>query len=442
MKCLILAAGRGSRLRQRADSKPLLPLLGVPLIERTIRSAMEAGADAFVVVTGHAGEAVREALQGLAPRLGVPIETVENPEWASTENGHSILAAEGLIDGPFLLLMADHLVEPALLRVLLQGSVPEDGLMLAVDGRLENPLVDPEDVTKVHREGERILAIGKDLTRFDGYDTGAFYCTPAVFDAIRQAGEAGDTSLSAAVRQLATAGHAQAVDVSGRFWCDVDDEAALRRAEQALLDRLRGKAHDGPVSRWLNRPLSIRLSRHLVKMPVTPNQISLFSFALSLVAAGLFLPGGYPALALGGLLAQAASVIDGCDGEVARLKYLGSDYGGWFDAVLDRYADAFLLFGLTWHLFAQSGSHAALFVGFMAIIGSFMLSYTADKYDGLMRQRAAAGTRGLNLRLGRDVRVFLIFVGALLNQVFLTLIIIALLMNLETIRRMIVCRHG
>jgi len=442
MKCLVLAAGKGSRLRQRADSKPLLPLLGVPLIERTIRSAMEAGADAFVVVTGHAGGAVRDALRGLARRLEVAIETVENPDWASTENGHSILAAEGCIDGPFLLLMADHLFEPELARALVQGPLPEDGLALAVDGRLDNPLVDPEDVTRVCREGDKILAIGKGLDAFDGYDTGVFYCTPAVFEAIRQVGKAGDTSLSAAVRHLATEGRARAVDVSGRFWCDVDDEAALERAERALLDRLRGKDHDGPVSRWLNRPLSIRLSRHLVNTGVTPNQISLFSFLLSVMAAALFMTGHHATLALGGLLAQAASIIDGCDGEVARLKYLGSDYGGWFDAVLDRYADAFLLFGLTWHAFFQSGSHAALLIGFMAIIGSFMLSYTADKYDGLMRRRALAGMRGLNLRLGRDLRVFLIFIGALSNQVLPTLAVIAVLMNLETVRRLIVCRHG
>jgi len=57
MKCLIIAAGKGSRLRQLGDSKPLIPLLGVPFIERAIRSAVEAGADDFYVVTGYQGGA-------------------------------------------------------------------------------------------------------------------------------------------------------------------------------------------------------------------------------------------------------------------------------------------------------------------------------------------------------------------------------------------------
>jgi CDP-L-myo-inositol myo-inositolphosphotransferase len=175
-------------------------------------------------------------------------------------------------------------------------------------------------------------------------------------------------------------------------------------------------------------------------LDITPNQISLFSFLCSLLAAGLFALGGYPALLFGGGLAQFASIIDGCDGEVARLKYLSSDYGGWLDAVLDRYADAFLLFGLTWHLLAVEASGGILFIGFMAIIGSFMLSYTADKYDNLMRERLQAGGR-TGLRMGRDVRVFLIFLGAATNLVLPVLVVIAVGMNLETLRRIKVARH-
>ena len=143
---------------------------------------------------------------------------------------------------------------------------------------------------------------------------------------------------------------------------------------------------------------------------------------------------GYVSLLLGGVLAQFASIIDGCDGEVARLKYESSDFGGWFDAVLDRYADAFLLLGLTWHLLAKEANGWVLFTGFMAIIGSFMLSYTAEKYDNRMRERIKAGA-GAGLRMGRDVRVFLIFLGAVTNRVLPVLVVIAVVMNFETVRR-------
>jgi len=118
-----------------------------------------------------------------------------------------------------------------------------------------------------------------------------------------------------------------------------------------LLKQLRSKPTDGPVARYLNRPISIRISKWLVNKPITPNQISLAAFLFSTVAALLFAVGYYPLLLLGGLIAQFASIIDGCDGEIARLKYQSSPYGGWLDAVLDRYADAFLLFGLTMYAY-------------------------------------------------------------------------------------------
>lgn len=440
MKCLIIAAGRGSRLRRWGDSKPLIPLLGVPLIERAIRSAIQAGADDFYVVIGYQGAHVRDFLGPLAVRLGIPITPLINEDWEK-ENGLSVLKAREYLHEPFLLLMADHLFDPSIAREMMAHPPAEGEIILAVDKDTRNPLVDMEDVTRVKTKDGKIGDIGKGLTDFNGFDTGIFFCSPSIFEALEHSTEKhGETSLSGAVRILAAVGRARAFHTSGRFWIDVDDPAAFTRAEKALLDRLKGKSNDGPVSRYLNRPLSLRISRRLVKYPVTPNQISLFSFLCSMLGAGLFAFGGYPGLLLGGLLAQFASVIDGCDGEVARLKFQGSDYGGWFDAVLDRYADAFLLFGLTWHAYSANPGPLMLFIGFLAIIGSFMLSYTADKYDRLMRDRIIHGKMP---RLGRDVRVFFIFLGAIFNQVPLTLILIALVMNIETIRRVIVCRnHG
>ncbi len=440
MKCVIIAAGKGSRLGRTGDSKPLIPILGVPLIERVIRSARAAGADDFYVVTGYHEERIRKFLTRLTDRTGIPITPIVNGDWEK-ENGLSVLKARQHLSDPFLLLMADHLFEPSIAREMLELPLAEGEISLAVDRDIRNSLVDMGDVTRVKTEGGKINNIGKGLTDFNGFDTGIFLSTPAIFGTLKRcAEESGDTSLCGAVRVLATEGRAKAVDINGHFWIDVDDPAAVRRAEDALLADLADKPSDGPVSRYLNRPLSVRISRRLVNYRITPNQISLFSFLFSVLAAGLFALGGYPALLLGGFLAQFAAVIDGCDGEVARLKFQTSRYGGWFDAVLDRYADALLLFGLTWHAYADKTDSLILLTGFLAIIGSFMVSYTADKYDRLMLDHIR---HGKGFRLGRDVRVFLIFFGALFNQGVLTLVVIAAVMNVETIRRVIICRdHG
>ncbi len=438
LKCLIIAAGRGSRLKQECDCKPLYPLAGIPLIERSIRSAMEAGADDFYVVVGYKADEVSSFLSVLASRLGINITTIYNEEWASRENGFSVLKAQRYLGEPFLLLMSDHLFAPSIASAVVSCGVCKDEIALAVDRDIDNPNIDINDVTKVNVCSGKVKAIGKDLIEYNGFDTGVFYCFPAIFSALHKAVSLSDSSLSAAVKLMADNAKVKAVDVSGSFWIDVDDSNSVRKAVSGLLINCAGKGNDGPVSKWLNRPLSRRISSILINYPVTPNHISVFSFAISVIAALLFMLNGYISLLIGGILAQFASIVDGCDGEIARIKFMRSCYGGWLDAVLDRYADALLLFGLMWHEWKRSGMEIVLLVGFAAVIGSFMLSYTADKYDGLMRDKFSPSVSGL--RLGRDVRVFLIFLAALFNKSYWALIIIAVIMNLETVRRMIVCR--
>ena len=109
MKCLIIAAGKGGRLQQRGESKPLIPILGVPLIERVIRSAREAGADDFYVVTGCHGERIHTFLSRLSDRAGIRITAIVNEDWGK-ENGLSVLKARQYLRESFLLLMADHLL--------------------------------------------------------------------------------------------------------------------------------------------------------------------------------------------------------------------------------------------------------------------------------------------------------------------------------------------
>jgi len=435
MKCLIIAAGQGTRLKKKGEVKPLVSLLGVPLIERVIRSAIEGGATEFYVVTGYQEILITNFLKSLEERLQISLTLIHNDEWQA-ENGLSVLKARDIINDQFLLLMADHLFDPDIIRSLLDHPLNEGDVLLAVDTDTQNSLVDMEDVTKVHIQNGKILNIGKTIDEFNGFDTGCFLCTTAIFEAIEEAQNIHhDTTLSGAIRVLGERQHAKAVSTQ-KFWIDVDDDQAFGKAERYLMNLLKGKIHDGPISRLLNRPVSIRCSKILVNFNFTPNQISIFSFLLSLFAAAFFAMGEYRYLVFGGIMAQLASIIDGCDGEVARLKYLSSNYGGWFDAVLDRYADAFLLFGLTWHVYSTNLSSLVFVIGFMAIIGSFMVSYTADKHDNLMKNKIHNG-----LRIGRDVNVFLLFLAAISNQPYLGLMVIAVLMNFETIRRIIVCRN-
>jgi len=435
MKCLILAAGRGSRLSKRGDPKPLVPLLGLPLLERVILTARASGLNDFYVLTGYHGQKVRLFLDKLSQTRNVRITEVVNDQWQEG-NGLSVLMAEKLLRENFILLMGDHIFDKQILKRLKAQRVRAGEVILAVDYKKDaNPMIDIQDVTKVLAKDGKVMDIGKNITDYNAYDTGIFLCSPGIFTAIRTSIARKDSSLTGGIRLLAGEGKVRAFDVKDGLWIDVDDERAFQKAQRCLLGRLK-KLSDGPISRYLNRPLSGKITGHLVKTDITPNQISYFCFILSLLGSALFFFRGYATLVAGAFLAQISSIIDGCDGEVARLKHLESDFGRWFDAVLDRYADAFLLFGLTWHAFIPNGNILALIIGFLAIIGSFMNSYTADKYDGLMARRFEAG-RGF--RMGRDIRIFIIFVGAIINQPFLALLLLAVLMNLENVRRVVLC---
>ena len=224
MDCLIIAAGYGSRLRAVSPSKPLTPVAGVPLIERVIRAAAEGGATRFVVATGH--EAAR--LEAFLATLPFPIEPVRVADW-SLPNGHSVLAGAARISGDYVLTMSDHLFDPAIVAAL--RAAPPAALTLAVDRDLANPLLDMDDATKVATgEDGAIVRIGKTLDSFHAVDTGLFRATPALAGAIA----AGGGSLSDGVQRLADEGTAMALDVTGRFWLDVDDPAALAKAEARL----------------------------------------------------------------------------------------------------------------------------------------------------------------------------------------------------------------
>lgn len=235
MKCLIIAAGQGTRLRSIAASKPLARVAGRPLIEHVVSAAAAAGATGFVVVTGYEPEPLEAFLGELSERSGLPIEIVRNPDWARP-NGVSVLAAEARLDSDFVLLMSDHLFDPEILRDMIAADRRDAALTVGADHAVDNPLLDLDDATKIELgEGGRIRRIGKTLSNYDAIDTGIFIATPALLEALRSSLAAGGTgSLSEGVQALAESGRAFTRNIGGRWWLDVDDEAAFAKAEAAV----------------------------------------------------------------------------------------------------------------------------------------------------------------------------------------------------------------
>jgi choline kinase len=232
---LVLAAGNGDRFHNGTrQSKLLEPILGQPLILRTLESARDAGITAIEVVVGYQAEGLRAVIDGFTPP-GLRVHFSLNPEW-HLENGVSVLAARARLgDRRFALLMGDHLFEPAVLTGLLQTGADEDESLLAVDSRALPPAV-TDEATKVRMAGDRIVAIGKDLTDYNAIDTGLFVCSPALFGALERARAAGDTTLTGGIRQLVGRGRMRGVDIGNAAWYDIDTVADLVAAEGLLAE--------------------------------------------------------------------------------------------------------------------------------------------------------------------------------------------------------------
>ncbi|MGE0134535.1 MAG: NTP transferase domain-containing protein [Dehalococcoidia bacterium] len=244
---MILAAGRGSRLRATAtdDPKPLTPLLGSPLIEHAIARFRGAGVSEIIVVVGYGREKMLPKLAEIRQREHVSITPAVCRDWR-LGNGSSALAAAPHVEEPFFLAMADHLFDPEALTRLVAEDDGQRACAVVID-RAPDPSIDVEEATKVQLAGDLVQRIGKELPRYHAIDTGLFLCRDGLFDALRDAAADGQHGLSDAVGRLALAGEAAAVDGTGLGWMDIDTPAELAAAEELLLT-WPGSSSDGEPS--------------------------------------------------------------------------------------------------------------------------------------------------------------------------------------------------
>lgn len=194
-------------------------------------------------------------------------------------------------------------------------------------------------------------------------------------------------------------------------------------------------SYDGLVSRYLNRPLSRPMARALRGTPATPNAVTLFTLALSAVC-GAALCAGWNIV--GGVLIQAVSVIDGVDGELARLKGMSTRFGAVLDAVTDRYADAFMLGGMTVYATRfESWPHPEA-VGVLAVAAALTVSYSRARIEASMQiEPVGDGLFGL---ASRDVRSLIAAIGAVAGQCYWTLIVLAVASALTVTWRLVYLR--
>ena len=154
--------------------------------------------------------------------------------------------------------------------------------------------------------------------------------------------------------------------------------AAERKLNQWLV-----KPTDGIFAR-MNRRISIPISRQLIKWPITPNMVSLFTLGVGFTSGVFFALGGYWNVLFGAMLSVWASILDGCDGEVARLKLQESDFGCWLETICDYLYYLFIFTGMAIGMVRSFGPTYLIWSGLL-IFGAV----TSFLVTGAGRQRLA-----------------------------------------------------
>lgn len=176
----------------------------------------------------------------------------------------------------------------------------------------------------------------------------------------------------------------QCEQVKDEMWQSVVTAQQCIEAEKKL-DRWLVKPTDGLFAR-MNRRVSIPISHLLMQFPVTPNMVTLFTLGVSFAAGVFFALGGYWNMLLGAILSVLASILDGCDGEIARLKLLESDFGCWLETVCDYLYYLFIFAGMAIGLVRSTGNRTYLLWGAFLVFGAVTSFLTI----GLQRRRMAA----------------------------------------------------
>jgi CDP-L-myo-inositol myo-inositolphosphotransferase len=375
---------------------------------------LSAGIERVVVVVGYQAGPVATVVNRIAPDR---VRAVFAERW-ELGNGASLTAAEphAAEEHGFLLITTDHVFSEGALEPLLAAGHPA----VLVD-HAPDPSAWAEG-TRVSLHEERAVAFSKELGD-PSIDCGAFLLPPSVFDAQRKTQATGDASLAGTVTELARVHPLEAVPLPpSAWWQDVDTPEDLKAVSNRLRRSLTKEA-DGPISRYLNRPISTRASMALAHLPIHPDVVSVLAFLFALAGAWTLAVGAGVA---GGLLVLAASILDGVDGEIARLRIRASAAGALLDGVLDRLGDAVVLGGLALWALDEGGDPGIVVILTVAATAGAMLSMaTKDRIAALAIPPAPERWIGFFLG-GRDARLLFVTVFAVLGRPLLAIAVVAI----------------
>ena len=329
--------------------------IGLPLLDRTIMTMGRAGISTVrVLVEGDSSAAIRrlvEAGRDYAAR-GIDVACVE----VTAADECAVLAqAARELSGAFILARADRLYDPALIAMAMAGEVGVDELVVHVDARHDGNGANPGVVV-----ADRRVQLAGAGERESHVDCGLYGVGEALAGRLEELASAGDFAA------LVASVDARAVEIGEWFCFSLATAKQRKLGQRALAKSLARQGVEGPIAKWLNKPISLRITPYLGRAGITPNQITIGSSVVGLIGAAIVLQLTWLGLAIGATLVHVQSVLDGCDGETARLKFQASRFGEWLDHVADDVSTA--AYGLALGYFAMKAFDQPVYI-WLAVAG-------------------------------------------------------------------------
>jgi len=337
----ILLADGGTSASQIRSS--VVRIASLPLLLRTILAAQRAGAARVVVVVDSAARRSVQRNLFWTGRLPEFVQWVEVDANASLSQQLRLIASQGNSER-LVLIDGNATYHPSLLREAIAWRSERTALALTSS---EEPI--------------GIYALSAAMI-----ENPSEHCTSEFASLVQL--HASPANMHSVV----------SMPVPENLWQHASTTEECLSAERKL-NRWLLKPTDGIYAR-LNRKISIPISRQLIKFPITANMVTIFTLGVGFAAGTFFALGGYWNTLIGACLCLFASILDGCDGEVARLKMLESDFGCWLETICD-YAFYLILFvGMTIGLWRTSDSTAYLTSGGLLLFGA-IASFLATGWE-------------------------------------------------------------
>lgn len=329
---IVLCSGTGTN-GEDLSKFPSKSVAQVPQLKRIIINCQRVGIEQFHIITDNAG-----SLKNLL---------IDDPRITSDINW--------VLPGGSVSVDSD--------RVL----ILESSLIITNSGSLEKFVRDSADC----REDEVSVLVNKDadpvvgMDRKTGYVSayfgggssvlGAFSVNSTEVPAVLSA-----TGLDNWIGEEATRHRMRIFGADSGYWYRLSDTVESRKEAERIIFSHVGKTATGWIARNINGRMSLPLSKLLIRTSLTPNAVSVMINLIG-VLCGPFYALGYPVI--GALLMQVATVLDRCDGEVARIKLMETKKGQWVDTISDQFTVLSFLIGVPVGYYLQTGSTVAVALG-------------------------------------------------------------------------------